>query len=73
MQPIPKNGKKIGEGPYHISRGGEQMEDSKIIDLYWARSEQAITETAAKYGKWIPYTANFCNSLQKKNAVFTRF
>ena len=26
------------------------MEDAKIIDLYWARDEAAITETAAKYG-----------------------
>jgi len=28
------------------------MEDSKIIDLYWARSEQAIAETASKYGNY---------------------
>ncbi len=27
------------------------MEDSRIVDLYWARSESAIAETAAKYGK----------------------
>ena len=26
------------------------MEDQKIIDLYWKRSEQAIAETDAKYG-----------------------
>lgn len=26
------------------------MEDKAIIDLYWARDETAITETAAKYG-----------------------
>ena len=26
------------------------MEDSAIIDLYWAREEQALTETDAKYG-----------------------
>ena len=26
------------------------MEDSKIIDLYWARSDDAIRETSAKYG-----------------------
>ena len=26
------------------------MEDQKIIDLYWQRSEQAIRETDAKYG-----------------------
>ncbi len=28
------------------------MEDGKIVELYWARSEQAIAETAIKYGKY---------------------
>ena len=28
------------------------MDDSQIIDLYWARDEGAITETASKYGKY---------------------
>ena len=28
------------------------MEDEKIVDLYWARSEKAVAETAAKYGKY---------------------
>ena len=28
------------------------MDDSKIIDLYWQRSEQAIVETEQKYGKY---------------------
>lgn len=28
------------------------MEDKKIVDLFWMRSEQAITETATKYGKY---------------------
>lgn len=28
------------------------MEDARIVDLYWARSENAITETSAKYGKY---------------------
>lgn len=32
--------------------GGESMEDNKIIDLYWSRSEQAIKETDTKYGKY---------------------
>lgn len=27
------------------------MEDSAIIDLYWAREEQALTESDMKYGK----------------------
>ena len=26
------------------------MEDSRIIELYWARSERAISESASKYG-----------------------
>lgn len=34
------------------------MEDTKIIDLYYARDEQAISETDAKYGR-------FCLSLAK--------
>ena len=33
------------------------MEDSKIIDLYWARSEDAISETDLKYGKYCRYIA----------------
>jgi RNA polymerase sigma factor (sigma-70 family) len=28
------------------------MEDSKIIDLYWARNENAISETAKKYSRY---------------------
>lgn len=28
------------------------MEDTRIVDLYWARSENAIAETSAKYGKY---------------------
>lgn len=28
------------------------MDDTKIVDLYWARSEDAIAETAAKYGSY---------------------
>ena len=28
------------------------MEDKQIVDLYWARSEQAISATAEKYGKY---------------------
>ena len=26
------------------------MDDKAIIDLYWARSENAISETSSKYG-----------------------
>jgi len=28
------------------------MEDSRIVELYWTRSESAIEETATKYGKY---------------------
>lgn len=28
------------------------MDDSAIVTLYWQRNESAITETAAKYGKY---------------------
>lgn len=32
------------------------MDDEKIVELYWSRSESAISETAAKYG-------NYCYSI----------
>lgn len=28
------------------------MEDSQIVSLYWERNEQALAETAAKYGRY---------------------
>lgn len=34
------------------------MEDAQIIELYWQRNEQAITETAKKHG-------TFCHSIAK--------
>lgn len=33
------------------------MEDSKIIELYWERSEDAIAETELKYGRLCRYIA----------------
>jgi len=30
--------------------GGKNLDDNMILDLYWARSESAISETAQKYG-----------------------
>lgn len=33
------------------------MEDRQIVDLYWARSESAISETAEKYGRYCHYIA----------------
>ena len=37
------------------------MDDQQIIDLYWSRSESAITETDRKYGKYCYCIA--CNIL----------
>ena len=37
------------------------MEDSAIVDLYWQRSEQAISETDRKYGRYCHTIAyNIC-------------
>lgn len=33
------------------------MDDSRIIELYWLRSESAIAETANKYGSYCRYIA----------------
>ncbi len=33
------------------------MEDKQIVDLYWARSENAILETEKKYGQYCHYIA----------------
>lgn len=33
------------------------MDDNQILDLYWRRSENAISETANKYGKYCHYIA----------------
>lgn len=39
------------------------MEDSKIVDLYWQRSELAIPETERKYGSYCHKIAlNICGS-----------
>ena len=38
------------------------MEDNRIVDLYWARSEDAITETSEKYGK-------YCYAMQQIHGV----
>ena len=34
------------------------MEDRQIVDLYWARSEKAISETSEKYGRYCYSIAN---------------
>ncbi len=33
------------------------MEDNRIVDLFWARSEDAIAETEKKYGRYCHYIA----------------
>lgn len=33
------------------------MDDDKIVDLYWERSEQAISESQKKYGRYCHYIA----------------
>ena len=33
------------------------MDDKQILDLYWERSEAAISETSKKYGKYSRYIA----------------
>ncbi|MBR3301252.1 MAG: sigma-70 family RNA polymerase sigma factor [Firmicutes bacterium] len=33
------------------------MEDEKIIELYWARSESAVSETENKYGRYLKTVA----------------
>lgn len=39
------------------------MEDAKIVELYWRRSERAISETARKYGTYCRAIAgNICGS-----------
>ena len=53
------------------------MEDEKIIDLYFARNEKAITETANKYGSYCHSIAmNILQSIQDSeecvNDTYTR-
>ena len=33
------------------------LDDKEIVDLYWERSERAITETDKKYGRYCHYIA----------------
>ena len=51
------------------------MEDSKILDLFWERSESAIEETDKKYGRYCKYIAdrileNDEDSLEVKNDTY---
>ena len=40
----------MGEGPFR--KGDDDTDDQKIIELYIDRSEQALSETAGKYGRY---------------------
>ena len=40
----------MGEGPFR--KGDDDTDDQKIIELYINRSEQALSETAVKYGSY---------------------
>ena len=55
------------------------MEDQQIIELYWQRSEEAIAQTARKYGRYchtIAYNIlqNQCDSdeCQQANIIINR-
>ena len=53
-QKIKPNAKKSylwGERPFSTHKGVNNMDDLQIIELYFARDEQAIKETDRKYGK----------------------
>ena len=41
----------MGEGPFE-TKGDDDTDDQKIIELYCSRSENAIAETAGKYGRY---------------------
>lgn len=43
---------------YRRGRRGDPLSDERIIDLYWERDEQAISETDVKYGKYL-YTVAY--------------
>lgn len=47
------------------------MDDEKIIELYWVRSEAAISETASKYGRYCQYIARniLCNTSDIEECV----
>ena len=38
-------------------KGGDEVEDERIVDLYFERSETAISETEQKYGRYCHYIA----------------
>ena len=35
-----------------IKKGGDLMDDERIVKLFWNRDENAIRESEMKYGAW---------------------
>ena len=50
MQPDSKKVVYINDGTFE--KGEVPMDDKEIVELYWQRNEQAIKETADKYGAY---------------------
>lgn len=46
-----------GEGSLNTDEGRIKMGDEQIVNLYWVRAENAISETSRKYGKYCHYIA----------------
>lgn len=46
-----KNATNREEDPSYRVKGGGEMEDHQILDLYWARDSSAVRETEASYGR----------------------
>ena len=42
----------------YYMKGGKNLEDHNIVDLYWFRDENAISETDKKYGSYCSTIAN---------------
>ena len=42
----------IGEGPFATTEWGTQVDDARIVELFWQRDEAALAETEAKYGSY---------------------
>lgn len=47
---MPENGNGAEKAASYLYMEEFEMEDERIIDLYWARQESAIAETEEKYG-----------------------
>ncbi len=47
----------MDESAFRLGKGGENMEDFQIVELYFKRDERAIAETDAKYGNLCRHVA----------------